>query len=275
MKTKVYKYQGAGNDFIILDNRENLFKVEDGVLLNGDFSMPIVDLCDRRYGVGADGFMLLETCPAADFRMVYFNSDGSGGMMCGNGGRCMVAFAKDCGIGKFDFEAADGMHSAEILSDCGRLKVVRLKMKDVDNVTRYEDGYFLDTGTRHFVTFVDEVASIDVLGRGRVLRYDPRFAPVGVNVNFVSQRGCVLDVRTYEKGVEDETFACGTGIVASSIASYIRNAEMKASSRVKFEINALRDRLSVDFLPGDSCNPIVAQDVWLTGSAVKVAEIYI
>ena len=275
MNLKVYKYQGAGNDFIIIDNRKGIAKVEDGVLVSTDFSIPVERVCDRRYGIGADGLMLLEVSQIADFRMVYFNSDGSGGMMCGNGGRCMVAFANDCGIDRFDFEAADGLHSAEILSDNGNEKIVRLKMKDVGSVTEYEDGYFLDTGTRHFVTFVDNVASISVPVVGRELRYDSRFAPVGANVNFVARRGNVLDVRTYEKGVEDETYACGTGIVASSIAAYVRSGVGANSVRVRFEVNALRDNLSVDFQPGRPGSSFVAQDVWLTGPAVKVAEILI
>lgn len=275
MNLKLYKYQGAGNDFIVLDNRDALVKVEEGILSKPGFSISVETLCDRRYGIGADGLMLLENSQSLDFKMLYFNSDGSGGMMCGNGGRCMVAFAKDCGIEKFDFEAADGFHSAEILSDSGNSKVVRLKMKDIDKVTEYEDGYFLDTGTRHFVTFVDEIASIDVFGRGRELRYDPRFAPIGTNVNFVKPNGNILDVRTYEKGVEDETYACGTGIVASSIASYVRMHGEGQRARQKFEINALRDKLSVDFCPCEPGSPFVAQDVWLTGPAVRVAEILI
>ncbi len=270
---KFYKYQGAGNDFLIADNR-------DGTM---ELTMDrIAALCDRRYGVGADGVMLLEKSEKYDFRMVYYNSDGSGGMMCGNGGRCIVAFAADMGLRHFDFEAADGFHTAEILEDSGALKMVRLKMKDVAEVVVYEslegtdvpsDGWFLDTGTRHFVRMVGDVDSFDVVGHGRKIRYGAKeLLPVGANVNFVEASEGLLKVRTYEKGVEDETFACGTGIVASCVAAYVSGVRPSAqdeSGRVRYEVRAKRDSLAVDFVPGE-----VAEDVWLTGPAAFVAEIY-
>ncbi len=269
---KFYKYQGAGNDFLIADNRDGAIE------LTVD---RISALCDRRYGVGADGLMLLEKSERYDFRMVYYNSDGSGGMMCGNGGRCIVAFAADMGLGHFDFEAADGFHTAEILEDGGDLKIVRLKMKDVTEVVGYEaltgvdvpsDGYFLDTGTRHFVRMVEDVDGFNVVGHGRRIRYGAEeLLPVGANVNFVEAAEGLLKVRTYEKGVEDETFACGTGIVASCVAAYVcgvRPSSVDESGRVRYEVRARRDSLSVDFVPGE-----VAEDVWLTGPAALVAEI--
>ncbi len=269
---KFYKYQGAGNDFLIADNRDG------SVLLSVE---QIAALCDRRYGVGADGVMLLEKSGRYDFRMVYYNSDGSGGMMCGNGGRCIVAFAADMGLGHFDFEAADGFHTAEILADGGALKTVRLKMKDVTEIIGYEslegvdvpsDGWFLDTGTRHFVRMVEDVDSFDVVGHGRKVRYGAKeLLPVGANVNFVEAAEGLLKVRTYEKGVEDETFACGTGIVASCVAAYaggVRPFAEDESGRVRYEVRAKRDSLAVDFVPGE-----VAEDVWLTGPAAFVAEV--
>lgn len=288
---ELYKYQGAGNDFLIADNRDGNISVHDGELSDGAFTVRISDICDRRYGVGADGVMLLEKSDAYDFRMVYFNSDGSGGMMCGNGGRCIVAFASDRGVRHFDFEAADGFHTAEILSEAGRTKTVRLKMKDVDGVKVYGDigrlscggmiagraeldGCFLDTGTRHFVMFTDNVDGCDVVGTGRAVRCLEEFAPVGTNVNFVEQDGFSIKVRTYEKGVEDETFACGTGIVASSVAAYCRMPSRTGNGRVRFDIRALRDSLAVDFLPGTGAG-CVAGDVWLTGPATFVAEVII
>ena len=244
----------------------------------------IAELCDRRYGVGADGLMLLEASQEYDFRMVYFNSDGSGGMMCGNGGRCIVAFAADCGLEHFDFDAADGFHTAEILAVEDGVKVVRLKMKDVSEYKHYaalegvqaeSEGYFLDTGTRHYVRFVNGLHTYDIIEEGRDIRWNAvQLQPVGVNVNFVEPSGSKVNVRTYEKGVEDETYACGTGIVASCVASYIAGVEpahVGADGRVTYDVHALRDDLSVDFMSGKE--GMVAQDVWLTGPAAKVAEI--
>ena len=273
---KLYKYQGAGNDFLIADNRDGSVQLT---------TAQIAALCDRRYGVGADGLMLLESSVDYDFRMVYYNSDGSGGMMCGNGGRCMVAFAADRGITHFDFDAADGFHTAEILASEGPLKVVRLKMKDVRNYEYYplltgpeveSDGYFLDTGTRHYVRFVTGLEQYDIVGEGRDIRYDAEeLQPIGANVNYVEPHAGVLKVRTYEKGVEDETFACGTGIVASCVASYVKGvnpSERYADGRVRYDVKAKRDSLSVDFIPNEN---MVAQDVWLTGPATYVAEIIV
>ncbi len=272
MKLKFYKYQGAGNDFLIADNRDGSIQLSVS---------QIAALCDRRYGIGADGLMLLERSDAYDFRMVYYNSDGSGGMMCGNGGRCIVAFAADMGLDHFDFEAADGFHTAEILEGGKEVKTVRLKMKDVDGIVRYEalkgvdvesDGCFLDTGTRHFVRMVEGVEKYDVVAAGRSIRYAEQLGPVGANVNFVEPSDGLLKVRTYEKGVEDETFACGTGIVASCVAAYVSGIAPSLryeSGRVRYDVKAKRDALSVDFVPGD-----VATDVWLTGPATFVAEIH-
>ena len=268
---KFYKYQGAGNDFLIADNRDGVISLTEE---------QIAALCDRRYGVGADGLMLLEECDAHDFRMVYYNSDGSGGMMCGNGGRCIVAFAADMGITHFDFDAADGFHTAQILKDEDGVKVVRLKMKDVSEICRHEDlqgtsvpsdGYFLDTGTRHYVRFVKGLEDYDIVSEGRNIRYNAaELLPIGANVNYVEPYDGGVKVRTYEKGVEDETYACGTGIVASCLAAYAEGIEPSSSGegRVRYEVRAKRDLLAVDFRPAD-----VAEDVWLTGPATYVAEI--
>lgn len=284
---KFYKYQGAGNDFLIADNRDGAIREEGGLLYSSDgWSRSIADLCDRRYGVGADGLMLLETSAGYDFKMVYFNSDGSGGMMCGNGGRCIVAFAADCSLEHFDFEAADGFHTAEILRAEGNVKTVRLKMKDVTEYQKYEsltgvgvasEGIFLDTGTRHYVRFVEDLAGYDVVGEGRDIRYNAEeLLPVGANVNFVEPMSDVLNVRTYEKGVEDETYACGTGIVASCLASLVAGVEPTetlSDGRVRYAVNAKRDALAVDFIPRGA--ELLAEDVWLTGPATYVAEVLI
>ena len=273
MTYKFYKYQGAGNDFLIADNRDG------GVNLTTE---QIAAVCDRRYGVGADGLMLLENCEGYDFRMVYYNSDGSGGMMCGNGGRCIVAFAADMGIKEFSFIAADGPHHAEILADDGVEKTVRLQMKDVE-ICEYHDvlegvsvpsaGYFLDTGTRHYVRMLDSLDDHDIVAEGREIRYKAvELQPVGANVNFVEPSDGFVKVRTYEKGVEDETYACGTGIVASCIASYKSGVSPSAveGSSVQYDVEAKRDRLSVSFTPSRGT---VAEDVFLTGPARYVAEI--
>lgn len=295
---KFYKYQGAGNDFLIADNRDGHITEKDGLLTATQedgmlWSRRIEDLCDRRYGVGADGLMLLD--PGAgedDFQMTYFNSDGSGGMMCGNGGRCMVAFVKDCGVEgtdledgtkKYVFTAADGPHEAYVLSEEGCAKTVRLKMKDVQEITKYDalkgvsstsKGAFLDTGTRHYVRFVKNIEAYDIITNGRDIRYNAvELQPVGANVNYVEPCDGVLKVRTYEKGVEDETFACGTGIVASVLTSFSEGIEphnVDSDQRLHYSVRAKKDNLSVDFKPSENA---VAVDIHLTGPAVKVCEI--
>ena len=300
-----HKYQGAGNDFLIADNRDGHITEKDGVLTavledGSVWTKAIADLCDRRYGVGADGLMLLdpgtrtECQDGTDFHMTYFNSDGSGGMMCGNGGRCMVAFAHDCGVPatttedgllKYDFTAADGPHEAYILEAEGRAKTIRLKMKDVHEAQAYESltgpqvpskGWFLDTGTRHYVRFVEDIEEYDIVTEGREIRCKAmELQPIGANVNFVEPEDNHLKVRTYEKGVEDETFACGTGIVASAIASYMIGMEPTARTsggRVSYDIQAKRDSLSVDFIPSESRG---AEDVFLTGPAEYIGKMLI
>ena len=288
-----YKYQGAGNDFLIADNRDGHLTETGGVLYCNatGWSKPIAEICDRRYGVGADGLMLLENSDKYDFRMAYYNSDGSGGMMCGNGGRCIVAFAADRGIGHFDFDAADGFHSANIVKDDSGVKTVRLKMTDVRGMLRYQklagvtvpsEGYFLDTGTRHYVRFVDSLDSYDIVSEGRNIRTKAHeLGPIGANVNFVEpiSEG-VIKVRTYEKGVEDETFACGTGIVASAMASYVHGVRPRVSEGENGRLNAMytvhakRDILAVSF-DASSDAEWSAKNVWLTGPAAFIAEINI
>ena len=286
---KFYKYQGAGNDFLIADNRDGLISENNGVLVCRDSQgniaeIKISDICDRRYGIGADGLMLLESSDEYDFHMEYFNSDGSGGMMCGNGGRCMVAFAADMGIKHFDFDAADGFHTAQIMHDGGNSKVIRLQMKNVSEVAAYErltsldivsEGWFLDTGTRHYVRFVDSLDLYDIVSEGRTIRYAEELGPIGANVNFVEPYDGGIKVRTYEKGVEDETFACGTGIVASAIASFVKGvipSAVQSDGRVRYDVKAKRDFLSVDFVPQDA-DALLFSEVWLTGPAVRLAEI--
>ena len=291
MQEKFYKYQGAGNDFLIADNRDGHLKEIDGVLYGENWSKSISEICDRRYGVGADGVMLLENSDRYDFRMAYYNSDGSGGMMCGNGGRCIVAFAADRDIGHFDFEAADGFHSANIIRDDQGVKIVKLKMKDVAGMNHHDklagvtvpsEGYFLDTGTRHYVRFVQGLESYDIVAEGRNIRYKAHvLEPSGANVNYVEPVGeGEIRVRTYEKGVEDETFACGTGIVASAMASYVHGVRPRIEEdpeghiSAMYTVHAKRDILAVafDVMPGNEWS---ARNVWLTGPAAFIAEINI
>ena len=205
------KYHGTGNDFIITDNRSLEFNPTKEL---------IAKLCNRRFGIGADGILLLENSGELDFSMKYYNADGNEGTMCGNGGRCIVAFAHSLGIIKkiTKFKAIDGEHSAEIIdhneTDC----IVDLKMQDVDNINVYEDNYFIDTGSPHYVSFVENLEKFDVLREGKQIRHSKKFMPNGTNVNFVEVRGENLFVRTYERGVENETYSCGTGVTASAIA---------------------------------------------------------
>ena len=299
MLQRFSKYHGAGNDFLIADNRDGHLSLSEEVIRH---------LCDRHTGFGADGVMLLESGSGKDFNMVYFNPDGSGGMMCGNGGRCIVAFAADCGAVSPDstivFDAADGEHIASIPENGMKgEKTVRLKMKDVLGITAYpeEDGFFLDTGTRHYVKFVSGLADYPVLSEGPVLRHDSRFAPVGTNVNFVEvaggpastvrtirtvkgdsstleaegQASTVLSIRTFEKGVEYETLACGTGIVASAMASFVRGVppSRTAGEAVAYSVRAAIADLSVEFVPHRNDGLFCASDVYLTGPACFVGYV--
>lgn len=197
----------------------------------------------------------------------------------------MVAFAADMGIQNFDFKAADGFHTAQILASEDGVKTVRLKMKDVTSIQWYEalegarvpsDGCFMDTGTRHYVRFVSGLQEYDIVSEGRDIRYNANeLQPVGANVNYVEPYPGGIKVRTYEKGVEDETFACGTGIVASCVASYgkgLNASHIYPDGRIRFDVKAKRDNLSVDFMPSAS---LAAEDVWLTGPATFVAKIIV
>lgn len=209
MRMNFYKYQGAGNDFIILDGRQSIPALT---------SEQIRKLCDRRFGVGADGLMVLLSDSSSDFRMLYYNSDGNPGSMCGNGGRCLVNFARSKGyIGQqTTFLASDGLHTATCLPD----HQVSLLMADVENITEIDSqSYFLNTGSPHVVVWVTDVMSVDVVKQGRLIRNSDRFVDDGTNVNFVEVKGEKLYVRTYERGVEDETLSCGTGVTASVLAA--------------------------------------------------------
>lgn len=257
MKIRFYKYQGNGNDFVIIDDRKTKY----------DFSAErIVALCDRHFGIGADGLMLLRNSGKNDFTMLYYNADGHLASMCGNGGRCMAAFAFQQGIaGKnVRFDAFDGEHEAVIneVGEKGDRFDVSLKMNDVKQVEKDEGYYFLDTGSPHYVEFVDKVAEIDVVGEGRKTRYSERFSPGGTNVNFVELNDDRIFVRTYERGVENETLSCGTGVTASAIATYLE------TGKKNYLIHTTGGDFGVTFTEENS----KFSDIWLRGPAVMVFE---
>ena len=304
---KIYKFSGAGNDFVVIDGRE------------GDVSafreVPRIEALCKQYKT--DGLMILGPAlrqaqgpvgelvepqgPAVDFTMEFYNPDGSGGMMCGNGGRCIVAFADYLGIqptyrpalrqaqgpgteqvpelvegpAEYLFRAPDGLHTGEILerpdgstgSPTDRW-IVRIKMIDVQGITPLLGGYFLNTGTRHFVKFVDDVEQVDVDAEGKALRWNEAFAPIGTNVNFVHVAPDGLHVRTFEKGVEGETLACGTGLTACALVAH--HAGVTTATPGAYRLRARQDWLSVDFTPGADEK---FTDVYLTGPA-RLVEIH-
>ncbi len=215
MRFHFSKYHGTGNDFIIIDNRSFSFDKA-----NHEF---IAHLCHRRFGIGADGVLLLEPDDETDFRMIYFNADGRPGTMCGNGARCLVAFAhRTLNTGnKVFFSATDGMHEAEIISfdEMRSHYMVKLRMNDVAAIESFNNGFVLNTGSPHFVTAEHDPNKIDVVTEGRKIRNNERFRQEGVNVNFIKVEDGKVHLRTYERGVEDETWSCGTGSVAAAIVS--------------------------------------------------------
>ena len=254
MKLKFAKYQGAGNDFILVDDRNSTFSLGNE---------EIKKLCDRHFGIGADGLILLQKDENADFKMVYFNSDGREGSMCGNGGRCIVRFAEDLNLiqNRTHFHAVDGLHEALILGD-----VIQLKMANVANVNSYPSHLFLNTGSPHHIEFVKEVDAIDVKHLGAQIRYGNPYFDEGSNVNFVEivEDGS-LKIRTYERGVEDETLACGTGISAAAIAAF-ESGKIKANP---VKVQAIGGNLEVRFEKNASGG---YENIWLIGPAEKVFD---
>jgi diaminopimelate epimerase len=211
MNIHFHKYQGTGNDFVILDNRDGRYST----LTN----QQVKHICDRRFGIGADGLMMLNLHPGYDFEMKYYNADGGESSMCGNGGRCLVKFASHIGMFKsmYHFLASDGPHEAEIDAD----GTVSLKMKDVAKLEEHGSDFVLDTGSPHFVKLVSDVMNCEVYKKGHDIRYSDEFAEKGINVNFVQQKSDFeIIVRTYERGVEDETWSCGTGVTAAALVCY-------------------------------------------------------
>ena len=253
MITVFNKYQGAGNDFIIIDNRKGLFSIDNHTLIN--------KLCDRRFGIGADGLILICNDHEFDFEMKYYNSDGYEGSMCGNGGRCSAAFALKEGIAdkNMTFRAIDGIHNA-FLND----KLISLSMNDVEKSEIINDNFFLNTGSPHYIIFSENIDNIDVNSLGKEIRMSPDFAPGGTNVNFVQKSGNQIFVRTFERGVESETLSCGTGVTASAIAAVLSGHYDSNNVSVRTK----GGELSVSFnIAGERIT-----DIWLTGPATFVFE---
>ncbi|RSK38310.1 diaminopimelate epimerase [Mangrovimonas spongiae] len=252
MAVEFYKYQGTGNDFVMIDNRQLQFDKNNTKL--------VAQLCDRRFGIGADGLILLENHDTADFKMVYYNSDGNPSTMCGNGGRCLVAFAKFLGMieNSTTFEAVDGLHHARIEND-----VVKLQMQDVTKIEANNDFVFLDTGSPHHVTCVNDVADFNVKQEGAKIRYSDLYGKAGSNVNFVSKiSDDTFRLRTYERGVEDETLSCGTGATAVALAmNYIGETEKNLIT-----LNVEGGQVQVTFNKVDNGY----DNVWLIGPAKQV-----
>lgn len=253
MKIEFYKYQGTGNDFVILDNRDEKY--------SSLTAAQVKQICDRRFGIGADGLMMLCNKKFLDFEMIYYNADGNSSSMCGNGGRCLVKFAKLMGINKstYHFIAADGKHEAEL----DMHGMVRLKMKDVYSAEYHSGHVILNTGSPHFVKFANNVVDIDVEETGREIRYSKEFEKEGINVNFVESTGeDGIFVRTYERGVENETLSCGTGVTAAALMSAHNDFGFN-----RVEVKTMGGKLSVEFNKIDDQH---FENIWLCGPAELV-----
>jgi diaminopimelate epimerase len=257
MKLHFYKFHGNGNDFIIIDNRDNTVVLSTSQIKN---------LCHRRFGIGADGLMMLVNSDILDFEMVYYNSDGNISSMCGNGGRCIAAFANMMGIVSkiMKFDAYDGAHKAVIENETqsGFEWDISLQLADIKDIEINNEFYFLDTGSPHYVKFVDNVADIDVNKEGKRIRDSYQFKPNGTNVNFVELVNNRIIVRTFERGVEQETLSCGTGVTAAAIAVSLQTGQKSVSVKTA----GGNFKISFDFEDDKFSN------VWLRGPAKLVFE---
>ncbi len=251
MTLNFYKYQGTGNDFVIFDNRDGNIELT---------TEQVKQICDRRFGIGGDGLMMLGSLEGYDFNMIYYNADGRESSMCGNGGRCLTRFAYDRGIHKnsFRFMAVDGEHEA-IVRDNGW---IHLKMKDVNGISDYHGDRVLDTGSPHYVKAVNDIQSMDVFTEGKEIRYSKDFTEKGINVNFVENSEKQIIVRTYERGVEDETFSCGTGVTAAALV-FAHNE----NGFNRMEVQTKGGHLAVEF---DKIGEHAFNNIWLCGPATFV-----
>jgi diaminopimelate epimerase len=254
-----FKYQGTGNDFIIIDNRNSSFNN-----FNNSF---IAGLCNRQFGIGADGLILLSNKDGYDFEMTYFNSDGNQSSMCGNGGRCIVAFALKMGIVRnvANFFAVDGVHEAIVLDNKEKNTIVKLKMTDVNTIEINSSFFFLNTGSPHHVQYVENIEKYDVFNQGKNIRNSKRYFSTGTNVDFIEQYKDYLFVRTYERGVENETLSCGSGVTASALIAAINN---KSNPFVnKCIVKTLGGFLTVHF---EKVSDTSFRNIWLEGPATFV-----
>lgn len=253
--TKFYKFQGTGNDFVIVDDRQKLFNTDKAY---------VAQLCHRRFGIGADGLILLQPHPTADFFMQYFNSDGAESTMCGNGGRCLAAFAHLLGIGnnnRMQFMAVDGLHDAIIMEN----NLVSLKMNDVMQVKNLGNAFELNTGSPHYVAYTTDLNNFDLISNAKAVRYNKTYAQNGINVNFIETTSAAqINVRTYERGVEDETYSCGTGVTACAMVQAIHHNFSDGKHTISIQTPG--GNLQVSFNKQNNA----FTDVWLTGPAVLV-----
>jgi len=251
MQIEFYKYHGTGNDFIILDNRTNQYE--------GLSELEIKSMCHRRFGIGADGLMMLCIEEGYDFRMKYYDADGKEGSMCGNGGRCLVKFAFEMGIQKtsYHFIAIDGPHDAIIKTN----GLIGLKMQDVNSIQVNNTDVILNTGSPHFIRFVDNIKTLDVFTEGRTIRNSDAYKEHGINVNFVEKQTDLIKLRTYERGVEDETLSCGTGATAAAIAY----STQLGLNKVPIEVQGGLLEVEFNRISENECTKI-----WLTGPAQYV-----
>lgn len=256
MNISFYKYQGAGNDFILIDHRVGPLKNIDNGLVKR--------LCDRRFGIGADGLMFLLSHPSFDFEMVYYNADGKVGSMCGNGGRCIVAFAKHLGIidRQAHFLAVDGEHYAKISVEGNW---VDLQMINVSEVSKDGNAYVLNTGSPHYILEVQQLKTMDVYNEGKRIRNNDTYKTKGINVNFVEDKGDHLFVRTFERGVEDETYACGTGATAVALAMA---KHLHQQGHIETPIAVLGGKLNIKF----DYDGKAFTNIFLCGPAEQVFE---
>ena len=253
MKIQFHKYQGAGNDFVMIDNREGQFDKSNLLLIQ--------QLCDRRFGVGSDGLILIENHDSLDFNMIYYNSDGSQSF-CGNGSRCAIAFTNRLGMisKNTSFNSTDGEHEGVFATE----KEIHLNMHDVADVEKGENFFYMNTGSPHYIKYVDDVDAVDILKEAHQIRYNNRFKEEGVNVNFVQiLSNDKLKIRTYERGVENETLACGTGVTAAAISFMVQS-----NGAETIEVEAKGGLLTVKLEKEGN----EFKNIWLIGAGEMVFE---
>lgn len=249
MKLEFRKYQGTGNDFIMIDNRSGL------VQLRID---QIVKLCHRKFGIGSDGIILIEKSSVNSFYMKFYNPDGSQSF-CGNGSRCAVKFAGELGLvgSEGEFSAIDGNHEFELYTD-----EVKIRMRDVSAIEMDENNYIIHTGSPHYVIYSSDLENLNIIAEARKIRFSPRFKDSGINVNFVKSFGEGIQIRTYERGVEDETLSCGTGVTAAALSFAVQHPKIKS-----LIVSTLGGSLTVKF---ENIGQGKFSNIWLCGPAELV-----